>query len=131
MNDGCGTERPPAAGCVFLGCQIERKQIRWSKAAVDEFRAKVRQLTGRTWGVPMERRLKSLNRYVSGWIGYYRISRTWGQVLELDKWIRRRVRQCYWKQWKRGPTRRRMLLRLEAAREEVHLASRSRKDAGA
>ena len=94
---------------------------------MEEFRAKVRQLTGRTWGVSMERRLKSLNRYVSGWFGYYRISRTWGEVLELDKWIRRRVRQCYWKQWKRGPTRRRMLLRLGAAREEVHLASRSRK----
>ena len=41
--------------------------------------------------------------------------------------MRRRVRQCYWKQWKRGPTRRRMLLRLGAPREEVHLASRSRK----
>jgi RNA-directed DNA polymerase len=115
------------AGCVFLGCQIERKQIRWSKVAVEEFRAKVRRLTGRTWGVSMERRLKSLNRYVSGWFGYYRISRTWNAVLELDKWIRRRVRQCYWKQWKRGPTRRRMLLRLGAAREDVHLASRSRK----
>jgi len=115
------------AECVFLGCQIERKQIRWSKAAVEEFRAKVRRLTGRTWGVSMERRLKSLARYVSGWFGYFRISRTWSEVRELDKWIRRRVRQCYWKQWKRGPTRRRMPLRLGAARDEVHLASRSRK----
>jgi Group II intron, maturase-specific domain len=67
------------------------------------------------------------SRYVQGWFGYYRISHTWGEVLELDQWMRRRVRQCYWKQWKRGPTRRRMLLRLGAAREEVHLASRSRK----
>jgi RNA-directed DNA polymerase len=75
----------------------------------------------------MERRLKSLARYVSGWFGYFRISRTWSEVRELDKWIRRRVRQCYWKQWKRGPTRRRMPLRLGAARDEVHLASRSRK----
>jgi RNA-directed DNA polymerase len=115
------------ARCVFLGCRIERKQIRWSEAALEEFRAEVRRLTGRTWGVSMQHRLRSLNRYVQGWFGYYRISRTWGEVRELDKWIRRRVRQCYWKQWKRGPTRRRMLLRLGAAREEVHLASRSRK----
>jgi len=75
----------------------------------------------------MEHRLGSLSRYVQGWFGYYRISRTWGEVLELDKWMRRRVRQCYWKQWKRGPTRRRMLLRLGASREDVHMASRSRK----
>lgn len=115
------------AHCTFLGCRIERTQIRWSETALEEFRANVRRMTGRTWGVSMEHRLGSLSRYVQGWFGYYRISRTWGEVLELDKWMRRRVRQCYWKQWKRGPTRRRMLLRLGAAREEVHLASRSRK----
>jgi RNA-directed DNA polymerase len=115
------------ARCVFLGCRIERKQIRWSEAAVDEFRAEVRRLTSRTWGVSMERRLGSLGRYVQGWFGYYRISRTWGEVRELDKWIRRRVRQCYWKQWGRARRRRRMLLRLGAAPTTVHLASRSRK----
>jgi len=113
--------------CTFLGCRIERKQIRWSEAAVTEFRARVRALTKRTWSVAMDHRLGSLGRYVSGWFGYYRISRTWGEVLELDKWLRRRVRQCYWKQWKRGPTRRRNLLRLGADPREVHLASRSRK----
>ncbi len=90
-------------------------------------REKVRALTKRTWGVSMERRLGSLNRYVQGWFGYLRISRTWDEVLELDKWLRRRVRQCYWKQWKRSRQRRRMLLRLGANPREVYLASRSRK----
>ncbi|MFT3867616.1 MAG: group II intron reverse transcriptase/maturase [Nibricoccus sp.] len=117
----------PLADCTFLGCQIQRKQIRWSPAAEAEFRAKVRELTGRSWAVSMEHRLGSLSRYVNGWIGYYRISHTYREVLELDKWLRRRVRQCYWKQWKRAPTRRRNLLRLGAKKEEVHLASRSRK----
>lgn len=115
------------ARCVFLGCRIERKQIRWSEAAAEEFRAEVRRLTSRTWGVSMERRLGSLGRYVQGWFGYYRISRTWGEVRELDKWMRRRVRQCYWKQWGRSRRRRRMLLRLGADPATVHLASRSRK----
>jgi RNA-directed DNA polymerase len=115
------------ARCVFLGCRIERKQIRWGEAAVEEFRAEVRRLTSRTWGVAMERRLGRLGRYVQGWFGYYRISRTWGGVVELDKWLRRRVRQCYWKQWGRSRRRRRMLLRLGADPRAVHLASRSRK----
>jgi RNA-directed DNA polymerase len=117
----------PLAECTFLGCQIRQKQIRWSQASEEEFRTKVRELTGRSWGVSMEHRLKSLSSYVNGWIGYYRISHTWGAVVELDKWLRRRVRQCYWKQWKRAPTRRRNLLRMGAKREDVHLASRSRK----
>ena len=115
------------AKCPFLGCRIERKKIRWSEAAVEEFREKVRALTKRTWGVSMEHRLRSLGRYVQGWFGYYRISRTWGEVLELEKWLRRRVRQCYWKQWKRSRQRRRLLLKLGADPREVYLASRSRK----
>lgn len=115
------------AKCPFLGCRIERRRIRWSEAAVEEFREKVRALTKRTWGVSMEHRLRSLGRYVQGWFGYYRISRTWGEVLELEKWLRRRVRQCYWKQWKRSRQRRRMLLKLGANPREVYLASRSRK----
>jgi RNA-directed DNA polymerase len=117
----------PLAQCTFLGCRVTRSKIRWSEDAVEEFREKVRRLTGRTWGVSMAHRLGSLGRYVQGWFGYYRISRTWGEVLELEKWMRRRVRQCYWKQWKRARMRRRMLLRLGAAKHEVHLASRSRK----
>jgi RNA-directed DNA polymerase len=113
--------------CTFLGCRVTRNKIRWSEAALEEFREKVRELTGRTWGVSMEHRLRSLSRYVQGWFGYFRISRTWGEVLELDKWVRRRVRQCYWKQWKRARQRRRMLLKLGADPREVYLASRSRK----
>jgi RNA-directed DNA polymerase len=55
------------------------------------------------------------------------ISHTYRQVLELDPWIRRRVRLCYWKQWKRPGTRRRHLLSLGIGPEEVHWASRCRR----
>jgi|GEM_PF-1686278 len=82
----------PLAQCTFLGCRVTRTKIRWSAAAVEEFREKVRELTKRTWGVSMERRLGSLNRYVQGWFGYYRISRTWGEVLELA--VQRRGGRC-------------------------------------
>ena len=102
--------------CTFLGCCVTRNKIRWSEKALGEFREKVCELTGRTWGVSMEHRLRSLSRYVIGWFGYFRISRTWGEVLE-----------CYWKQWKRARQRRRMLLQLGADPREVSMASRSRK----
>jgi len=48
-------------------------------------------------------------------------------VLELDDWIRRRVRLYYWKQWKQPRTRRRNLIKLGISPSEVHMASRSRK----
>ncbi len=58
--------------------------------------------------------------------------------MELAEWVRRRVRLYYppsrsryggtrWKQWKQPRTRRRHLIALGIAREEVHMATRSRK----
>lgn len=93
--------------------------------AVDEFRAAVRRLTNLVSGVSMKWLLGSLGHEVQGRFGCFRFSRSWGEVRELDKWRRRRMRQCHWKQW--GCARRRMLLRLGADPATVHLASRSRK----
>ncbi len=75
----------------------------------------------------MRQRIPVLRRYVTGWLNYYGHSRSYSQLLELDQWLRRRVRLCYWKQWKRPRTRRRHLLALGIPRDEVKLATRSRK----
>ncbi|MBK1829094.1 hypothetical protein JIN81_18835, partial [Haloferula rosea] len=48
-------------------------------------------------------------------------------IERLAEWVRRRVRLYYWKQWKQPRTRRRQLLALGIAPDEVHKASRSRK----
>ena len=48
-------------------------------------------------------------------------------MLELDEWIRRRVRLHHWKQWQRPRARRRNLIKLGITPREVHRASRSRK----
>jgi RNA-directed DNA polymerase len=113
--------------CTFLGFRIQRGQIRWSPETAERFLTEVRRLTGRTWGIAMAERLLALRRYLTGWINYYRLGRNYAEVLALDRWVRRRVRQCYWKQWKRPRARRRNLLRLGADPEQVHLCSRSRK----
>ena len=48
----------------------------------------------------MARRLTDLNRYVRGWIGYFGLARQFDTFVALDGWIRRRIRMCYWKQWR-------------------------------
>jgi len=68
-----------------------------------------------------------LGRYILGWLGYFGISHTYRVLLELEEWVRRRVRLYYWKQWKRPGTRRRHLMALGISKERVKLASRSRK----
>jgi len=71
--------------------------------------------------------IDELRLYVNGWLNYFGISHTYTGVLALDEWVRRRVRLYYWKQWKRPRPRRRRLLALGIPREEVHMATRSRK----
>jgi len=45
----------------------------------------------------------------------------------LDQWLRRRIRMCYWKQWRRPKRRREMLIRLGVPRRQAIRHARSRK----
>ena len=53
----------------------------------------------------MRQRYQELRRYFQGWVGYFRTVPIKSFFGELDKWVRRRVRSCYWKQWRRPRTR--------------------------
>lgn len=117
----------PLRACAFLGFEVRRGQLHWTDAAVQRFKERVREITARSNGQSMTARLATLKRYVTGWLQYFGHSRSYTEVVALDQWLRRRVRLCYWKQWKRPRTRRRHLLALGIPRDEVHLATRSRK----
>jgi len=113
--------------CAFLGFRLHRGKLHWTDAAVRRFKHRVRDITARSNGKSMRQRIPVLRQYVTGWMNYFGYSRSYTQLLELDQWLRRRVRLCYWKQWKRPRTRRRHLLALGISKDDVKLASRSRK----
>jgi RNA-directed DNA polymerase len=96
----------------FLGFTFRGTKIRWSGAAFREFKRRIRKLTGRSWFVSMEYRLKKLAQYLRGWINYFGISEYYRPIPEIDHWLRRRVRMCYWKQWRFVRTKVRNLLKL-------------------
>lgn len=102
----------PMSECSFLGFTIKGKKIRWTDKALANFKHRVKELTGRSWGVSMDYRLHKLGQYLRGWLGYYGISQYYEPVPELDNWIRRRIRMCYWKQWRWPRTKIRHLLDL-------------------
>ncbi|MCA9233785.1 MAG: hypothetical protein KDA57_24320, partial [Planctomycetales bacterium] len=77
------------------------------------------ELTGRSRGISMARRLTDLNRYLRGWIGYFGLARQFDDFADLDGWIRRRVRMCYWKQWRKPRTKVRKLLALGTSRGQA------------
>jgi RNA-directed DNA polymerase len=95
----------PIDACVFLGFTFRKGKLRWSEAAFADFKHRVRQLTGRSWGVSMAYRFHKLGQYLRGWMGYFGISQYYRPIPELDEWLRRRVRMCYWKQWRRCRTK--------------------------
>lgn len=98
--------------CKFLGFSFHGKQVRWHPKSIEKFKHRVRELTNRTWGVSMETKIRKLSIYLRGWINYYGIGNQYQRCVDLDHWVRRRVRMCYWKQWGRPRTKIRNLIRL-------------------
>jgi len=88
---------------------------------------RLRHLTSRRRGVSMERRIEEINRYSVGWTAYFCFADTPGVFERLDKWLRRRLRQVRWKQWKRVRTKRRRLIALGIPGGDAHKWACSRK----
>ncbi len=80
--------------------------------SIQRFKEKVREITSRSNGRGMEWRRDRLTRLITGWVNYFRIADMRSNARELDGWIRRRIRMCYWKQWKKNRTKRDNLVRL-------------------
>ena len=117
----------PTDGTEYLGFVFKKFKVRWSDKAFSEFKRRVRKLTGRSWGVSLEYRLKKLALYVRGWMNYFGISEYYDPVSEIDMWLRRRIRACLWKQWKRPRTRIRELRRMGTSLKSAIFAGISRK----
>jgi group II intron reverse transcriptase/maturase len=84
-------------------------KVRVDPKARARARDRLRRLTSRRWGVSMERRITEINRFTVGWTAYYWLADTPSPFEELDEWLRRRLRQVRWKEWKRYQARRRNL----------------------
>ena len=102
----------PTSQSRFLGFTFHGKSLKWHLKCLVKFKHKVRQLTGRSWGVSMEKRIQALNAFLRGWINYFGIGQGYQACIDLDNWIRRRLRMCFWKQWRTARTRVRNLMNL-------------------
>lgn len=111
----------------FLGFSFRGIRVYWSDQAFQDFKHRLRGLTSRSWGVSMAHRLERLNQYLRGWMNYFGISQYYRLIPELDSWLRRRIRMCYWKQWRRARARIRNLLELGTSRQHAISTGLSRK----
>ena len=102
----------PVSGSKFLGFTFQRGQLQIHDKALKLFKAKVKVLTNRNWGIAMKVQIYKLNQFLRGWGNYFLIANVYQWTLDLDSWIRRRLRMCYWRQWRKPRTKVRSLIKL-------------------
>jgi RNA-directed DNA polymerase len=101
----------------FLGYSSYRQKtvkLKLGDESKQRFRARIRQLTRGHHQISLEARIETLNVYLRGWLSYFKLTETPRVLKELDMWIRRRLRMCQFKIWRKPKTRQRELVKLGA-----------------
>jgi RNA-directed DNA polymerase len=102
-------------------------KVRIDPKAKKAVKDRIRRLTARSWGISTKERIGILNRYIRGWCAYFALADTPSVFKELDEWLRRRLRQVAWKQWKKIRTKWRNLQRHGIPRRKAWEWAKSRK----
>ena len=97
----------------FLGFRLDRKKrIGIAPESLKRFQAKVREKwDGRRSGTSTQLR-DDWNRYIRGWWEYFQLAEARKPIDELEKWVRRHIRKCFWLRWHGRKGRLRNLRRL-------------------
>jgi RNA-directed DNA polymerase len=114
----------------FLGFSFTWNQdpkVRIAPQAMKKVKAKIREITSRKKALSMEQRIRELNQYLTGWCGYFALAETPSIFQGLDEWIRRRLRMCLWKQWKKPKTKVKRLVSLGVPKEKAFEWGNTRK----
>jgi RNA-directed DNA polymerase len=92
----------------FLGYSVSAQQsskIRIAKQSIERLMDAVRQLSIGGKGGSLPQTIEKLNPLLRGWMNYFSLSQSRRPIVELDAWVRRRLRCLVWRQWKRPRTR--------------------------
>jgi RNA-directed DNA polymerase len=80
--------------------------------AVERFKGRIREITRQAKGVSLETTMAKLAPYMRGWRGYFGFCETPNLLVDLTRWVRRRLRAALWRQWRTQRRRRAMLIQL-------------------
>ena len=80
-------------------------RLRLHEKSEAKLRRKLKQITSRSNGMGYEQRKTALQNYLQGWTEYFDYADMGSKVAAIDQWLRRRLRMCIWKSWKKPRTR--------------------------
>jgi RNA-directed DNA polymerase len=84
----------------FLGFRINPEgKIEAAPPSVERFKMKVREMWRSCQSQTSEELRDAWRAYVRGWWGYYRLAEDRQNIYDLEGWIRRHIRSCFWQRW--------------------------------
>jgi len=73
--------------------------------SVEKLKQKIKSLTGRSKIGNIKTTYTMLKQVIVGWVNYFKLAKMKKILQSIDEWLRRRIRMCYWKQWKKIKTK--------------------------
>jgi RNA-directed DNA polymerase len=115
----------------FLGFSFYFKKggvgIRVHPKSVVKLKWKLKEITGRSNAMSMWQRMLKLKQAITGWVNYFKLADMGSLARSLDEWLRRRIRMCFWKQWKNIKTKYDNLTKLGIAKSKAWEFASTRK----
>jgi len=96
----------------FLGYSMTKEEsarLKPSSANVQRLKDSIREVVRRGRGCKLSRVIGAMTTRLRGWGNYFKLSEVKLVFEELDSWIRRKLRDMIWRQWKKPSTRYRNL----------------------
>jgi len=134
LKDELRLEVNPAKSAVgrpwdrqFLGfCINPQGEIEIAPKSLQHFKDQVRWLWRSCQSISSEQLRDNWRAFSQGWWGYYRLVEVRRPITDLDGWIRRHIRKCFWLRWHDRTGRRNALRRLGIPPRLLDVASSSR-----
>jgi len=102
-------------------------EFRVQASSFKRFKVKLKRLTKRSLPLSLDDRFEKLRQTMQGWLNYYGLAKSKKRIIKLDGWLRRRIRMCIWKTWKRVRTKRQSLIKLGISEYKAHMWANTRK----
>ena len=121
--------RPTAStllGFSFYGSK-EGWEMRIAPKSLKNMKQKIKEHTKRNHPMVTSERITKLEQVIRGWVNYFWIAKAKNHLIKLDEMVRIRLRMIIWKQWKKGNTRMRNLIKLGIPKGQAYEWSNSRK----
>jgi group II intron reverse transcriptase/maturase len=101
-------------------------QLIVSKKRWKILKSKLKELTRKTTPMSFDERIEKVIEVSRGWINYFKYASIKQKLIEVDGWLRNRLRYCIWADWKKPERKRKNLIRLGIPQGQAYAWSRTR-----